>query len=278
MINSFSDNFVPHITCCSFQKCNPGWRIWQRHIEDHDLTYIIKGKAHYTINGITHELESGDILYLTEGDIKEAVTCPRNMTQYYAINFSPGYLPKKIGGIGKTDSGRRITGNESILFPMVSHIGIRQDILDLFREMTISWNGQQNGYIMKTSALFMLILNRLSEIILNDVDSTPGDYRVSRIIRYISIHYAEKLMVKNLARQVNLDENYFGHLFKRETGMTVHQYITKTRIRNAENMLQGGGYKIHEVAERCGFCDVFHFYKSFKTLRGFPPSRCIPRK
>jgi YesN/AraC family two-component response regulator len=109
------------------------------------------------------------------------------------------------------------------------------------------------------------------------VDAEPGDYRIGKVTRYIALHYADKLTVKNLARQVRLDLDYFGHLFKRETGMTVHQYINKVRIRNAENMLKSGNYKVQEVAEHCGFSDVFHFYKSFKALRGFPPSRCIPK-
>jgi transcriptional regulator GlxA family with amidase domain len=43
-------------------------------------------------------------------------------------------------------------------------------------------------------------------------------------------------------------------------------------------MLQSVNYKIHEVAEQCGFSDVVHFYKSFKAIRGFPPSRCKPKK
>ena len=124
----------------------------------------------------------------------------------------------------------------------------------------------------------MLILHRLMEIILYDVDSKPGDYRVNKITRYISIHYSEKLTVKELARQTGLDVDYFGRLFKQETGMTVHQYIAKIRVRNAENMLQSGNYKVQEVAEHCGFSDTYHFYKLFKALRGFPPSRCITSK
>jgi YesN/AraC family two-component response regulator len=123
----------------------------------------------------------------------------------------------------------------------------------------------------------MLILHRLSEIILFDTDASPWDYRINKIIRYISIHYAEKITVKHLADQAHLDAEYFGRLFKRETGMTVHQYLTQIRVRNAENMLRSKIYKVHEVAEHCGFSDVFHFYKAFKALRGFPPSRCIPR-
>jgi YesN/AraC family two-component response regulator len=123
----------------------------------------------------------------------------------------------------------------------------------------------------------MLILHRLSEIVLFNIDSVPGDYRIKKISSYISMHFAEKLTVKTLAAMINLDITYFGSLFKKETGMTVHQYLTRIRVQNAENMLQSGNFMVKEVAEQCGFSDVIHFYKQFRLLRGFPPSRCIPK-
>jgi YesN/AraC family two-component response regulator len=147
----------------------------------------------------------------------------------------------------------------------------------LFTELTLCWTEKQNGYLMKTQALLMLILHRLSEIIVYNIDVSPGDYRVKKVISYISTHYAEKLTVKNLSAQIRLDHNYFGRLFKKETGMSLHQYLKRIRVKNAEDMLNRGTHKVDEVAELCGFSDVIHFYKSFKALRGFPPSRCIPR-
>ena len=265
MKEKFFDDFVPTIAYHVFRKCNPGWQIRQYPVNDYDITYIIKGGARYIINGAIHELEAGDLLCLTKGATKEAFTYPKNLMHCFGINFTSKYPPSK----------KKETDDD--LFPMVSHIGIRQDIINMFRELTISWTEQQSGYIMKTRALLMMILHRLSEIILYEVDSAPSDYRISRVTRYISMHYSEKLTVKNLASHVHLNPDYCGRLFKRETGMMIHQYLTRTRVRNAENMLQSGNYKIHEVAEQCGFSDVFHFYKSFRALRGFPPSRCIPK-
>jgi len=236
----------------------------------HELTYVVKGKARYTVNGVGRELESGDLLYLADGDIIEAVTYQQQLMRCYTVSFVPRYLSAKKTGADGSDGGS--------LFPTISRVGVRQDVVNLFREMAVCWSERQQGYMLKARALFMLILHRLAEVVAEDADSAPGDYRINRVTRYIAAHYAEKLTVKALARQVNLDEVYFGSLFKRETGMTVHQYMTKVRVHNAENLLLSGGYKIHEAAELCGFSDIFHFYKSFKTLRGFAPSRCIPRK
>jgi len=259
------DEFVPIITCYEHIKCTPDWRIWSQTVTDFELTYIVKGTARYIINGEIHELESGDLLFLGPGDNKEAITYSKNLMHCFAASFTSKYPPTK-----KID-------DDNAFFPMVNRLGLRQDIINMFRELTIGWTRQQDGYVLKTRALLMLILHRLSEIIMYEEDSPSVDYRVSKIINYISQHYSEKLTVKDLARQIHLDSDYFGQLFKREMGYSVHQCITNIRVRNAENSLKTGAYKIHEVAEQCGFSDSFHFYKSFKALRGFPPSRCLPK-
>lgn len=256
------DELVPVINYLAFRKCQPEWRIRPHVVDNYDITYIIKGKARYIIDGEIIELEAGDVLYLTDGMEKQAITYPNSLMHCFSVNFSPKY------------PGVKAVPPE---FPRRSHIGAQKDIIEMFQELTINWTGQQSGYRIKTRALLMLILHRLSEIILYKIDSTfSGDYRINKIIRYISMHYSEKLTVKELADRVHLDTAYFGHLFKQETGMTVHQYMTQVRVRNAENMLRSGNCKVGEAAESCGFSDVFHFYKSFKLLRGFPPSRCIP--
>jgi len=264
------DDLVPRIKDHVFRKCSPDWRIWESQMAHHELIYVVRGKARYTVNGTEHELESGDMLYLAEGDTVEAVTHARNLMHCFSVTFTPQYVAGKKGAAVRDADGGG-------LFPTVSHVGMRRDLIALFRELTLSWNEWPQPRGIKARALFMLILHRLTEII-RDVDAALGDYRISKIARYIAAHYAEKLTVKELSRQANLDEVYFGYLFKRETGMTVHQYITRERVRNAEVFLQGGDYKVHEVAELCGFSDIFHFYKAFKGLRGFPPSRCIPQR
>ena len=262
MDESLFEDFMPRIFYLVFRKCPPDWRLKPHFVDDYDMTYIIEGNARYTINGKIHELGPGDLLYLTSGVEKQAVTYYRNLMHCFSVNFNSKYPSQKI---------------PPPLFPEINHIGLRQDIIDMFRELTISWTKQQSGYIMKTRGLLLLILHRLSEILLYNINAITGDHRINKITDYITMHYSDNLTVKNLANHVNLDEAYFGHLFKHKTGLTVHQYITQVRVRNAENMLQSGNYKVYEVGEHCGFSDVVHFYKTFKALRGFPPSRCLPK-
>jgi YesN/AraC family two-component response regulator len=255
------DEFIPKINYQVCRKCGPEWRINPFIVRDYDLTYVFRGKARYTVDGIPYELNPGDLLFLTKDAEKEATTYPDDLMHCFAVNFTS----KNIGETVKPPN-----------FPVFSQIRLRRDIINMFNELTFCWTNQFDGYIMKSRALLMLILQRLSEIILGREEIESADWRVNKITRYISMHYSEKLTIKGLAVSLGLNEEYFGRLFRHETGMGLRHYIAHVRVRNAENLLRSGEFPVSDVAEYCGFSDIFHFYKTFKRLRGTTPAALIP--
>jgi AraC-like DNA-binding protein len=228
-----------------------------------DITYIIQGSARYTINGIEYDLSAGDLLCLPENSIREGVTFHDRPMHCFSIDFR---LRSENGALVK------------LPFPIVSRIGAKRDIISMFHTLYYTWRHKQTGYMLKTHGLFLLILHRFYELIVSNSDSTAGDFRIKKVIRHIAEHYAEKLSVEKMAQLAGLNTSYFGSLFKKETGMSVNQYVIKTRIKNAENFLVSGEYKVEEVAMICGFSDVNHFYRHFKLLMGSPPSYFLPNR
>jgi AraC-like DNA-binding protein len=43
-------------------------------------------------------------------------------------------------------------------------------------------------------------------------------------------------------------------------------------------MLKNGEFTVQEAADIAGFSDSIYFYKKFKSVMGFPPSHCIPKR
>jgi YesN/AraC family two-component response regulator len=72
-----------------------------------------------------------------------------------------------------------------------------------------------------------------------------------------------------------LNPVYFGAYFKKKTGYTVNQYINNVRVNIAKKILLSGEYTVGEVANRCGFQDMFYFSKVFKQIEGVPPSHFV---
>jgi AraC-like DNA-binding protein len=256
-------NIAPNINRVIFWKCDQSWQLKKAKIPFWNITYLIKGSAQYTIDGIDYSLAKGDLVCLSPGHIWAANTRADNPMNCYAVDF---FL--------KNFSGR----TTQLPFPLINHIGLKKDIIHLFQELNITWIDRQPGYNIKVQALFFLILHRLFELIVCNSDSLTADFRIKKATRYITAHYTEKISVKDMAAMTGLSIVYFGALFKRETGMTMNQYLVGTRLKKAEEMLRSGKYKVREVAEHCGYNDFLYFYKQFKQVYGISPSHCIPKK
>jgi AraC-like DNA-binding protein len=255
-------NFVPDIKYAIFRKCTPAWRMPKQECDTPNLGYIVKGSAHYIIDGNHYDASVGDLVCMPVGCIRSGTTPKDNLMHCYATHF----LLKKS-----------LNETTRLPFPIVSHVGIKPDIIHLFNQYMITWLDKQPGYQMKIRGLFLLIVQRFYELIVHDFDSQAGDPRIKRVTDYLANHFASKLTVKQMAEMIELNSIYFGELFKKETGLSMNRYLMQIRIRNAENLLASGEYKVIDVAAACGFSDEIHFYKNFKLLTGLPPSHYIPK-
>lgn len=96
------------------------------------------------------------------------------------------------------------------------------------------------------------------------------DY-VEYISEYIRSHYMEKISVEEFARQFGIDRRHMSAQFKKKTGFSIQEYLTKTRIDESMSYL-AQGYSGKEVAKMCGYSDAHNFYKAFKKYQGQRPS------
>ncbi len=89
-------------------------------------------------------------------------------------------------------------------------------------------------------------------------------------LRYIKIHYNEKIDLNNLAKQCGLSRTAFYKKFKDYTNNNPFHLILNFRLQNSIEMLRKD-IPISEIAESCGFSDRFHYSKTFKKIYGITP-------
>lgn len=94
---------------------------------------------------------------------------------------------------------------------------------------------------------------------------------MKRILDYIDKNYAGEIKLESLAAMFNYNCNYLGKLFKSKTGMYFNTYLDHVRIEKAKQLL-GQGYKVYQVVEKVGICDIDYFYRKFKKYTGASPS------
>lgn len=84
---------------------------------------------------------------------------------------------------------------------------------------------------------------------------------------------AAPLCLDDVAGSVGLSPFHFLRLFRRELGVTPHQYLLRARVRHAAQLLLDTRLPVTEVAYRVGFGDLSNFVRTFHKLVGCPPLR-----
>lgn len=96
---------------------------------------------------------------------------------------------------------------------------------------------------------------------------------VRRIIEYIYDHLDEKLTLNELAEKANLNVTYFSRLFRKETGLSVNEFVHNAKIETAENMLRYSEFSYSEIAFSLGFSSQSAFITLFRNKTGMTPKK-----
>lgn len=95
---------------------------------------------------------------------------------------------------------------------------------------------------------------------------------VSRARHYIDQKFREELSLPDVAHVVNMSANYFSEKFKQATGLNFVDYVARTRIEKARNLLLNPNLRVSEIAFDVGFQSLSQFNRAFKRIAGQSPS------
>ncbi len=96
-------------------------------------------------------------------------------------------------------------------------------------------------------------------------------FLVQKVVTRIDSDLTADLSLKTHAKLLNVNASYLSTLFKKETGMTLTDYINKKRIEYAVFLLNSTNMQIQNIAQHCGIHDVNYFTKLFKKFIGKTP-------
>lgn len=94
---------------------------------------------------------------------------------------------------------------------------------------------------------------------------------VRKAILYIDSDLTANLSLSRLASMQNISAGYLSALFKKETGQTVTDFVSRKRVRLAVRLLETTNLQIQTIAQHCGILDVHYFTKVFKKYTGVTP-------
>jgi AraC-like DNA-binding protein len=88
---------------------------------------------------------------------------------------------------------------------------------------------------------------------------------------YLDAHYEEAISLTFLASVVGCSRRHLAERFRRETGETVHGYLTRVRLNHAIGDVRAGA-KVEAVMLGVGIRGKANFYRHFKARFGTTPA------
>jgi AraC-like DNA-binding protein/ligand-binding sensor protein len=90
--------------------------------------------------------------------------------------------------------------------------------------------------------------------------------------QFVQSHVEEPITLAQVVQHVHVSRFYFCKLFKKATGMTLTEYVSRVRVEKAKTLLVDPSLRVSEVVYAAGFGSIPRFNSVFKRYVGMPPT------
>ena len=150
------------------------------------------------------------------------------------------------------------------------------EIHKLFMKINNIWSHRDKCAYVESMSYFYRIIAAL-----NKADSAcylpDSKYRlISDSVNYLKEHYLDTdFDCSVLAEMSGISFSYYKKLFQQRFGTTPKQYLITHRLQYARSLLMNGGFTVTEIADICGYSNIYYFSQAFKNEFGLSPTACV---
>lgn len=233
----------------------------EAHASD-SLSYVRKGSFGYRCCGCTHELVTGSVLVARAG-VEYVCTHEHHDGGDECLSFK--LEPALIDELG----ARTALARACVLPPL-------PELIVLAEFAQAGADGRDDIALDEAGLRFV---QRFVEIAgdrpSRDVTLRAADRRRAvEAALWIAAHSDEPIELADAARAAGLSAFHFLRLFTKALGVTPHQYLLRSRLRRAAQLLTDEADRpITEIALDVGFNDLSNFVRTFRRAAGVSPRR-----
>ena len=268
---SHSDGEFP-IDYYHLDSQHPEYRMKLHWHLEYELIRVLNGKLTLYADGTPFLMEAGDICFLHDGVLHEAVP---ESCEYECIDFDITFLQRALPDELVTELIRKKQLVNTRLPADSPEISKQMDAL------SAALNSYTDGSVyLAVGALFSLFglirRNSLFHPAPEKNDNLRRGFRqIKKVLRFIEEHYTEKLTLEQMSREVGMSPKYFCRFFKSITHRTPIDYLNDYRIEAACALLRQDENSLTTVAYNCGFNDYSYFIKQFRKYKGITPHKYL---
>ena len=130
---------------------------------------------------------------------------------------------------------------------------------------------QQYAATVKLLEIFASHISTLANEIAVQEDEAESPM-IRRARAYIFANHADPIDLGKVARAMHVSTFYFCKMFKKATGLTFTDYLSRVRVEKAKTLLLNPHLRISEIAYDVGFQSLTHFNRMFRKIVGESPT------
>jgi len=160
------------------------------------------------------------------------------------------------------------------LLKLVLDIRLKQHSRTYFRAaQTVEYLHQEVNELGSLTEIHKWLLEHM-ELMLNVEEEQARSQRkeVMDAYQFVEAHMDQRIGLEDIAEYLHLNASYFSRLFKKETGETFIEYVIRTKMKRAKELLDQTTLSVTAICEQLGYDNPSYFNKLFKSCHGITPT------
>ncbi|MBD2861438.1 AraC family transcriptional regulator [Paenibacillus oceani] len=241
----------------------------------YEISYVVSGKGWFATDDHRFDLEQGDIYIGNPGEYHQGGSDPDEPFRYLYLGFH--FNPALPADHPFLDIKKRMDNKAT---PRCrDRLDIRTPFVNVLKEMCGTNRFSESMIQMYLEQILILTYRNFFSDWDAKYPGEGGENAAKRAV-YAAIHYIDDRLLqiedlKEISDAFGYSLSYLSHLFSRETGDCLRDYVVKKKWRKAVELMKTGEYSITEIAAIMRYDSIHTFSRAFRKAFGYSPTQYI---
>ncbi|MGJ7909995.1 AraC family transcriptional regulator [Neobacillus sp. LXY-1] len=240
--------------------------------DEFQFVHVIKGEAIFQINEESITVQRGEGLFINSGCLHMAKDKNHSGCIYICLNVSPQFVLSQE--LYTTYVNPYIQATNLPYLHLDSKEIWEKNILEAILNINQLIQQKPSYYEMDITIQLTLIWRNLVENgfqLKFEQSEMVKSQRMKQMLNWIHLHYAEKILLEDIAKAGHLSRSECCRYFKRILKKTPLHYVTDYRIQKSLLLLQQPESNVTDVAYQVGFNSTSYFIETFRKSMSMTP-------
>lgn len=244
------------------------------HHDFYELYYFISGRVTYDIDCRFFELNPGDIVLISPGQLHKPIfLCDNEKYERIVLWISKKMMESLSTAdtdlslcfrLANQNQRNRIPNNGDVTLQVRSYL---DNLLTCCDKSLFGWDILAEVNIKSILIQLARYLDCCVQHIGEDTKRSP---LMESALKYINDNLSHDLRLQSIADGLSVNKYYLAHEFKKQLGINIGRYITLKRLSLAKELLLSGE-SVQSIGGACGYYNISNFFRVFKEEFGMTP-------